>query len=71
MTLPFERTRAIQYTREFLRDLLDPKATPRISKRVRERAYICLRHFPWDSHLDEVSGSSPDVFSKTKRGKND
>lgn len=46
MTLPDERTRAIYYTKLFLRDLLDPKKTPKVSKEIRRRAYACLRHYP-------------------------
>ncbi len=53
MTLPDERYRAIVKARDFLRDLMDPKKTPRIPKAIRHRAYWCLRHFPCELHLEE------------------
>lgn len=46
MTLPDERRRAIQATREFLRSLLDPKETPRVPREVRLEARRCLKHYP-------------------------
>jgi hypothetical protein len=66
MTLPHERTRAVERTREFLRDLLDPKKTPKIPKAIREKAYRCLRHFPWDLDIDRAAKASPDVFGPTR-----
>ena len=44
MTLPDERYRAVNNTAQFLKDLLDPKVTPRIPKDIRHKAYSCLRH---------------------------
>ena len=46
MTLPIERTQAVLRTEEFLKDLLDPKKTPRVPRQMRDRAYRCLRHYP-------------------------
>jgi hypothetical protein len=46
MTIPCERTIAIQITEQFLVDLLNPKVTPRIPKAIRRRAASCLRHYP-------------------------
>lgn len=54
MTLPDERIAAIKNTREFLRQLLDPKKTPRIPSEIRRQAYWCLRHYPADMYLHEV-----------------
>lgn len=51
MTIPIERTRAVLNTRDFLRDLLDPKKTPRVPKEVRRRAGSLLRHYPLDYDL--------------------
>jgi hypothetical protein len=53
MTLPHEELQALLNARAFLVDLLDPKATPRVSKAIRERAYWCLRHYPWDFAIKE------------------
>lgn len=46
MTLPDERTRAVYYAQVFLRSLLDPAKTPRVSKEVRRQARSILKHFP-------------------------
>lgn len=62
MTLPDERTRAVVYTREFLRDLLDPKKTPRISREIRDRAYRCLRHYPMGYDLTLAAAAVPDTW---------
>ena len=54
MTLPFERLRAVNSTREFLFDLAIPSKTPRVPKEVRDRARALLRHYPFESDLDMV-----------------
>lgn len=46
MTLPEERTRAVAETLRFLYALLDPKITPRVPRRVRERARRLIKHYP-------------------------
>ena len=46
MTLPHEEAYAIARTRQFLLDLLNPQATPRVPRAVRKRAYILSKHFP-------------------------
>lgn len=55
ITLPDERYRAVRYAREFLRDLLDPKATPKVPSHIRRQAYWVLRHFPGESDMMAVS----------------
>lgn len=62
MTLPDERYRAIVKARDFLRELMDPKKTPRIPKAIRHRAYWCLRHFPWEMHLEELAEKCPTIL---------
>jgi hypothetical protein len=32
---------------------------------MREKAYRCLRHFPWDLDIDRAAKASPDVFGPT------
>lgn len=71
MTLPDERTRAVQYARRLLLDLLYPKKTPRVPKAVRIRARDVLRHFPWDWDLTNASRGAPDSFSEPKEEDND
>lgn len=67
MTLPKERTNSLHNTREFLRKLLSPYngGFKRIPKEVRREAYYCLKHFPWDMHIEEVAKKCPDVFGIT------
>jgi hypothetical protein len=55
MTVPIERTNAVLRTEEFLKDLLDPKKTPRIPKAIREQAYSCLRHYPTKYDMDTIA----------------
>lgn len=54
MTLPDERIRAVNATREFLLELLNPKKTPRIPKSTRQRARNLLKHYPWPMYVKEV-----------------
>lgn len=53
MTLPEERLRALNKAGNFLRDLLDPKVTPRVPKYIRQAARDVLKHLPsaYDIHL--------------------
>ena len=46
MTLPHEEAYAIARTRQFLLDLLDPKATPKVPRAVRKRAHTLSKHYP-------------------------
>ena len=48
MTLPDQSIYSLQATRQFLRDLLNPKATPKVPRAVRGRASLCLKHFIWE-----------------------
>lgn len=47
MSLPSEEAAAIESVRRFLFDLLNPKATPRVPKAVRERARRVVKHYPY------------------------
>lgn len=64
MTLPDERTRAIVYTQRFLRELLDPKKTPKVPKHVREKAYSLLKHYPALYQMKMVVKKLPGVFGE-------
>ena len=66
MTLPNERTNAILNTRQFLLNLLDPKKTPKVPKKIRKEAYYLLKHYPntFDFHLFFKNGTK--VFGKVK-----
>jgi hypothetical protein len=50
MSLRSEQQYALYKTRNFLRDLLDSSTRPKTVKELKDRAYSCLRHFPF---LDE------------------
>lgn len=63
-TLPDERYRAVKYAREFMRDLLDPKKTPKVPLDVRRRARSVLRHFPGDFDMDQAAKKAKDIFKK-------
>ena len=62
MTLPFERKSAVNTTRQFMFDLLDPKKTPRVPKYVREQARRCLKHYPLDFEMQRASEEAPGIF---------
>ena len=55
MTVPIERTNAVVWTHDFLVELLDPKATPRVPKIIRERARRLLRHYPSKFEMDVIA----------------
>lgn len=46
MTTPYERTRAVMATREFLQELTTLEITPGVSKEIRHAALALLRHYP-------------------------
>jgi hypothetical protein len=60
--MPDERYRAIKWTEEFLKDLLDPKKTPRVPRAVRQRAYSLLRHYPGGYYLDVLATKCPSIL---------
>lgn len=62
MTIPFERTRALVQTKELLRDLQDPKKTPRIPKALRARAQALERHFPTLMNIEQAHEALPGVY---------
>lgn len=64
MSLPSEEAHAIEASRRFLFDLLDPKATPRVPRAVRERARRVVKHYPYS-----VAMFVQRQLSETKREK--
>lgn len=59
VTIPFERTRAVIQTREFLRVL---QTTPRVPTAVRVNALRLLRHYPGLSDLDKAHLGAPNCW---------
>lgn len=64
MSLPDEKYRALIQAREFMRTLLDPKATPRVPKAVRTQAYYRLKHYPNIYEIELLAERSPDILKK-------
>ena len=62
MTMPCERYWAINNTRLFLVDLMDPKKTPRVPKEIRKEAYRCLRHYPGEYYMEMAQQQAPEIF---------
>lgn len=62
MTLPYERLNAINLTRAFMRDLIDPKKTPKVPKRERDMAFRCLRHYPSESDMRNAAAANPTLW---------
>ena len=66
MTLPFERTRSMIETRNFLLSLLDSKKTPRIPSGIRKEARSLLKHFPTLLDLEQITEKCTDILEKYK-----
>lgn len=64
MTLPDERYRAVKQTESLLKDLCDPRKTPRVPKEIRQRASACLRHYPGTWDMDRAAAACPEVFQQ-------
>ena len=71
MTMPNERRWAIENTRIFLNDLMDPKKTPRIPSAVRKEAYRCLKHYPGEYHMGEAAIQAPGIWGEQKEERKD
>lgn len=67
MTMPDERYRAVMFTEQFLKDLQDPKKTPRVPRDVRRRAYGLLRHYPSKYDMDVAATMTPSVFETKEK----
>jgi hypothetical protein len=62
MTIPFERTRALVQTKQFLEAMLDPKETPRVPRWMRGRAKALLRHYPGLCEIEMAHKALPEEF---------
>ena len=63
MTLPDERYRALKWAEQLLKDLQDPKVTPRVPRHIRQRARSVLRHYPGEHYIDEIARRAPDLIT--------
>lgn len=59
MTIPYERTRSLLETKQFLQELQNPTLTPRVPASVREHARALLRHYPSYSDVELVHKALP------------
>ena len=64
MTMPIERKWAIDNTKKFLLDLMDPKKTPRVPMDIRREARRCLKHYPDEYHMEQAQQHAPEVFGE-------
>lgn len=62
MTIPYERTRALIETKQFLQELQDPKLTPRVPGAVREHARTLLRHYPSYAEVELAHKALPHLY---------
>ena len=68
ITMPNERRWAVNTTRQFLLDLLDPKKTPRVPSAIRKEAGRCLRHYPGNYSMEQAAEQAPKVFGEWDSG---
>ena len=56
MTVPHEALRALKRTRKFLMEIIKMKRTEirKNPAELQDKAYRCIRHFPFDVTLDEM-----------------
>ena len=64
MTLPYERTRAVLRTGDFLKNLLDPKLTPGVPSAIRQRAAYLFKHYPLGVEWYAIARAAPEVFDE-------
>jgi hypothetical protein len=62
VTIPFERTRSLILTKEFLQRLRNPKETPRVPKAIRLDAQTLLRHFPTYADIEQAHQALPELY---------
>lgn len=62
MTIPYERTRALVLTKEFLQRLVEAQDTPHASAPLRDEARALLRHYPSLSHIELAHIALPQIF---------
>lgn len=66
MTIPYERTRALVYTYDFLNRLLDGQQTPRVPPAVRAEARALLRHYPTFGNIETAHRALPHLFESVE-----
>jgi hypothetical protein len=64
MTLPDERYRAVLAAERLLKDILNPRVTPRVPRDIRNRAAAALRHYPDLRDMQAAAQTSPHIFAE-------
>ena len=62
MTLPDERYISLIRTRDFLVELQNPSGDWKKIADIRKEASRCLRHYPLEMHLEDLSDQSPNIL---------
>ena len=62
MTMNYERRSAVNRTRDFLYELMDPMRKPRVPKEMRDKASACLKHYPSEYDLERAAEQAPEIF---------
>lgn len=65
MTMPYERTRAVQQTKEFLQWLMSAEATSENFMQAKREARTLLRHYPSSIDLHLAHLACPQWFGPT------
>lgn len=66
MTMPFERTRAVLQTREFLQWVLSSETTLETLVQAKREARALLRHYPSTSDMNIAHHVCPNWFGATR-----
>ncbi len=69
MTIPFERTRAVLQTKQFLRALQNPLKYPGVPDEVRREAIHLLRHYPGPWDLSAAHRGAPDWWGPVQESR--
>lgn len=64
MTIPAERSRAVQNAADFLERLALHDGIKRVPKAVRDEARRILRHYPTDYDLADLARRAPDRWGR-------
>jgi hypothetical protein len=64
MTMATERYKSLIRTKKFLRELQNPEGNWKNLEAVRKEAASCLRHYPWEMHLEDLAADNPDILER-------
>lgn len=70
MTMPNERTRAVQWAADLLRRLKSKSLTPRVPQAIRDEAHAILRHYPGEWDIFRAHRSEPATWGDPEAPEN-